>query len=188
MKTKLKVEEVLISKLKENKKNPKKHFDKGIKESIEDLGYLDPIEVDEKYEILAGHGRLQALKKLKYKKVPVIVHKSLTKKQKEQYLLSNNKLSERGGWDDEILKQYFDAEQMLKAGFEEFEVFDFDNVSDLEVANASEVITVEAPGAVRLKERSSFYFSNKSDYDRVKNFFSDKGGKLDVDKLLSLLK
>lgn len=111
-KAKLKVEEV-----KPNPKNPKKHADDLIEQSIKEAGYISPIVVDENNMILTGHGRLNALIKLGYKEVEVIVKKGLTKKQKEKYMLLDNKLTERGGWDAELLKA-FDIGDLLEAGFE----------------------------------------------------------------------
>ena len=101
-----------------NPHNPKKHFDEGIERSIEDLGYLDPIEVDEHGVILAGHGRYKALLKQGVEKVPVIVHKGLSDEQKKQYLLASNQLTMREGWANEILKENFDVDTLLAAGFD----------------------------------------------------------------------
>jgi len=111
-KTKIKIEEI-----KKNPKNPKLHSDDLIEQSINEMGYISPIVVDENNMILAGHGRLSALIKLNYKEVEVIVKKGLTKKQKEKYMLLDNKLTERGGWDAELLKE-FEIGDLLEAGFE----------------------------------------------------------------------
>ena len=111
-KVKLKIEDI-----KPNPKNPKLHADDLIEKSIKETGYISPIVVDENNIILSGHGRLSALIKLNYKEVEVIVKKGLTKKQKEKYMLLDNKLTERGGWSAELLKE-FSVEDLLEAGFE----------------------------------------------------------------------
>lgn len=118
MKTDITLKRVKLSQIKPNPINPKKHWDEGIEKSIEDLGYLDPIEVDEKMVILAGHGRYAALKKANVAEVPVIIHSGLSKAQKKRYLVANNQLTMREGWANDVLKGNFDIEELLQAGFD----------------------------------------------------------------------
>lgn len=129
----LTIKKIKLSDLKENPINPKKHWSEGIEQSIDDLGYLDPIEVDENNVILAGHGRLKALKAKGYEDVPVIVHTGLTAKQKKKYLLVNNQLAIRGGYVNDLLKDNFSVEELLEAGFEEEQLsFLFDENAETE--------------------------------------------------------
>ena len=100
------VVELNIDDIKPNPANPKKHFDEGIEESIKDKGYIELVVVDEKNTLLAGEGRWRALKKLGHKRIRAIRKEGLTRKQKLEYLLISNKLVERGGWDEEILKKW----------------------------------------------------------------------------------
>ena len=84
------------------------HDDKLIKESIQDLGFVDDIVVDENNVILSGHGRLKALKELGTKdgtEIDVIKISGWTQEQKDRYLLLSNKSVEKGGWDFEMLAQ-----------------------------------------------------------------------------------
>jgi ParB-like chromosome segregation protein Spo0J len=55
-----------------NRKHTKKDVNEVIK-SIQKDGYISPIVVDEKNMIIAGHARLEALKKLKVKQVKVLM-------------------------------------------------------------------------------------------------------------------
>ncbi len=105
-----------ISKIKPNPKNPKKHDDALIYQSFKEFGQVSPMIVDENNMLLAGHGRLAAMQKLKYTEVEVVVKRGLTTKQKEKYMLLDNKLTERGGWDTELLKE-FEIEDLFEAGF-----------------------------------------------------------------------
>lgn len=105
-----------VSELKENSKNPKLHADTLIKKSINELGFVDDIVVDENNVILAGHGRLKALKDLGQDEVDVIRISGWTEEQKEKYLLLNNRSVELGGWDKELLKE-FDRDLLSEAGF-----------------------------------------------------------------------
>ena len=57
-----------IGNLTPNPKNPRNHSNKQVKKignSIRNLGFRNPIQVDENNVVLAGHGRLEAAKWLK---------------------------------------------------------------------------------------------------------------------------
>lgn len=112
---------IKVSELKENKKNPKKHDEELIKSSINDLGFVDPIVVDENNIIMAGHGRLKALKDLGEKEVDVIKVSGWTQEQKDRYLLLSNKSVESGGWDMDLLAD-IDKELLKQVGFESSEL------------------------------------------------------------------
>ena len=126
------VVELNIDDIKPNPANPKKHFDEGIEESIKDKGYIELVVVDEKNTLLAGEGRWRALKKLGHKRIRAIRKEGLTRKQKLEYLLISNKLVERGGWDEEILKK-MGVDTLLRGGFIEEELSTlWDDVLSLE--------------------------------------------------------
>lgn len=72
--------------------------------SINEFGFTNPLLIDEKDNIIAGHGRLLASKKLKMEEVPCIVLKGLTEAQKKAYIIADNKMALNAGWDDELLK------------------------------------------------------------------------------------
>ncbi len=111
---------VPIGQLSPHPKNPKRHNDTGIEKSIEDNGYVEPIVVDENFQILSGHGRWEALKKLGYTNIDVIQKKGLTEKEKEKYIIMSNKLVEQGGWDIEKLLTGFKMEDLLDFGFDKY--------------------------------------------------------------------
>jgi ParB-like chromosome segregation protein Spo0J len=71
--------------------------------SIAEFGFNAPILVDSQSGVIAGHGRLLAARKLDLALVPVIVLDHLTAIQKRAYILADNKLTELGGWNDELL-------------------------------------------------------------------------------------
>src|SRR6202158_2493219 len=79
------VEVVSINDLKPNPKNAKKHPERQIallEENIEEFGFNNPILVDEKNQILAGHARYAAAKRLGFGHLPVIRLSHLTRGQK----------------------------------------------------------------------------------------------------------
>lgn len=75
--------------------------------TIKDVGFMKPILVDERNEILAGHGAFMAAQQLGYEKVAVIQHRGLTQAQKRAYRLADNKLAEASIWDNALLLEEF---------------------------------------------------------------------------------
>src|SRR5450755_3903275 len=74
-----------------------------IAESIRSFGFTNPVLVNRSKMIVAGHGRVQAAKFLGIQKVPAICLDSLTDDQVRAYILADNRLAERAGWDRSIL-------------------------------------------------------------------------------------
>ncbi|MAM62359.1 site-specific DNA-methyltransferase [Maritimibacter sp. UBA3975] len=71
--------------------------------SIREFGFNNPVLVDGQNGVIAGHGRLLAANKLGLSTVPVIELGHLTEAQKRAYILADNRLAERAGWDKELL-------------------------------------------------------------------------------------
>tara|TARA_Y100001963_G_scaffold43724_2_gene61312 strand:+ start:1023 stop:1565 length:543 start_codon:yes stop_codon:yes gene_type:complete len=87
--------------------NARTHTDEQVTQiasSIKEFGWTNPILVDEKNGVIAGHGRLAAAKKLQLDEVPTILLSNLSDAQKKAYVLADNKLAQNAGWDDELLK------------------------------------------------------------------------------------
>ena len=94
-----------IDELKPYKKNPRKN-DKAVKavaDSIKEFGFKVPIILDSNMEIIAGHTRLKAAKRLKYKEVPCIIADDLTPDQVRAFRLVDNKVGELAEWDIDLL-------------------------------------------------------------------------------------
>src|SRR6202789_2714206 len=88
-------------------RNPRTHSDAQVAQiaaSIAEFGFNNPILVDTKAGIIAGHGRLLAARKLQLAEVPVIVLDHLTEAQKRAYILADNQLALNAGWDDDLLR------------------------------------------------------------------------------------
>jgi ParB-like chromosome segregation protein Spo0J len=101
------IERRLIDKLIPYARNPRTHSDSQIAQiaaSIAEFGFNNPILVDTKAGIIAGHGRPLAARKLQLKKVPVIVLDHLTETQKRAYILADNRLALNAGWDEDLLR------------------------------------------------------------------------------------
>lgn len=105
---KLKIENINISDLLEYENNAKRHSPEQIEKiklSIQEFGNNDPIAIWKDNTIIEGHGRLQALKELGYKKVPVIRLDDLTDQQRKAYTIIHNKLTMNSPFDIQLLNQ-----------------------------------------------------------------------------------
>ncbi|MDU0893658.1 MAG: ParB N-terminal domain-containing protein [Anaerococcus sp.] len=72
--------------------------------SIKNFGFKQPIVIDDKNEIIAGHTRLLASKKLGLEEVPVIIADDLNEGQIRAYRLADNKVGEFAEWDYDLLE------------------------------------------------------------------------------------
>lgn len=86
--------------------NARTHSPKQIKQiarSIERFGFNNPVLIDDDDQIIAGHGRVEAAKLLKMKTVPTVRLSHMSKAEQKAYILADNHLAEKAGWDNEIL-------------------------------------------------------------------------------------
>lgn len=98
--------------------------------SINEFGFTNPLLIDEKDNIIAGHGRLLASKKLKMEEVPCIVLSGLTEAQKKAYIIADNKMALNAGWDEELLK--IELENLKELDFDlELTGFNVDELDDI---------------------------------------------------------
>lgn len=96
-----------MSALKPYANNARTHSEKQIAQiaaSIETFGFNNPILIDGENGVIAGHGRVEAAKKLNLKHVPVVRLEHMSDAEKRAYILADNKLAEKAGWDEGILK------------------------------------------------------------------------------------
>ncbi len=109
--------------------------------SIKNFGFKVPIVIDSGNEIVTGHTRLKAAKKLGLEEVPCIVADDLTPEQIKAFRLADNKVAEFSEWDMDLLMVELDDIDidMKEFGFENLE-FDeaveeneVDDISDIEV-------------------------------------------------------
>jgi len=84
--------------------------------SIEMFGFNNPVLIDKKDGIIAGHGRVMAAKQLGLEDVPTIVLGHLTKKQKRAFVLADNRIGLNSGWNNELLS--LELEGLGEQGFD----------------------------------------------------------------------
>lgn len=108
-----------VSELTPYDKNAKKHDAKqiaNVAQSIQEMGWKQPLVVDANGVVIVGHCRLMAAKKLKQKEVPCVVADDLTDEQIRKYRILDNKLAE-SPWDLDLL-----AEDIADLSFDGYEI------------------------------------------------------------------
>lgn len=106
--------------LKPYNNNSKIHTDAQIDEIcelIKELGFNDPIGLDDQDGIIEGHGRQLAALKLGLKLVPTICLSHLSDRQKRAYIIAHNRVAENSSWDMEKL-----AEELNRLVNDDFDV------------------------------------------------------------------
>jgi ParB-like chromosome segregation protein Spo0J len=101
-----KIEMLPVSALRPYERNARTHSTTKIKQlarSIERFGFLGVVMIDDNMTVLAGHARLEAAKLLKLTSVPAVRVSHLNEQEKRAYLLADNKLATKGGWNREML-------------------------------------------------------------------------------------
>ena len=102
----LKVEYRDTKVLKPYDRNARTHSKKQIRQiadSIERFGWTNPVLIDGQDQIVAGHGRVAAAKRLGIDEVPTILLETMSEVEIRAYVIADNRLAELADWDDEIL-------------------------------------------------------------------------------------
>lgn len=86
-------------------------------ESFRQFGFIGRVVIDERDEIVAGHGRQEAAIAAGLKSVPVLVLYGWTEAQKRAFRLVDNRLAEASEWDEDLLA-------LEVRGLDEDEAFD----------------------------------------------------------------
>ena len=107
--------------LKPDPRNPRVHTDKQVRQiaqSIESFGFNVPLLVDDQRQVIAGHGRLMAARKMGWDTVPTIKLGHLTESQRMAFLIADNKLTENASWDERLLGEQLKILSELELDFD----------------------------------------------------------------------
>lgn len=128
----MKIEEISIGALKEYGRNTRTHSAEQVeqlKRSITEFGFTNPVLIDEKNVIIAGHGRTRAARELGMEKLPCVRLAGLSDAQKKALRIADNQLALNAGWDEELLK--IELAELQAADFD----LDLIGFSDEEIEN-----------------------------------------------------
>ena len=109
-------------------RNPRKNDNAvgAVAASIKEYGFLVPLVISDKNEIVAGHTRYKAAMQLNLKTVPCVIAGDLSEEQIKAFRLVDNKVGELAEWDAELLPlELADIAADLS-------VFGFETISDEE--------------------------------------------------------
>ena len=99
-----------VKSLRNASRNARTHSKKQIAQlanSIRAFGFVNPVLVDDGNRIVAGHGRVEAARKLGIASVPVICLQHLSQDELRAYAIADNRLAELAGWDKAALALEF---------------------------------------------------------------------------------
>lgn len=110
---------IKIDKIKPYDRNARLHSSEQISqimESIKEFGFTNPLIVDSDGNLIAGHGRLEAIKQLNkvdFKdnpilELPCVEVNGLSENQKRALVIADNRIAENSTWDFELLKMEID--------------------------------------------------------------------------------
>lgn len=116
-----------IDKLIPYARNSRTHSDEQVAQvaaSIREFGWTNPVLIADD-DILAGHARVMAARKLGISSIPCIDLSHLSSAQRRAYVIADNRLAENADWDMEMLVTEFD--ELIEEGFDlDFTGFDQD--------------------------------------------------------------
>ena len=101
-----------LAALKPNTRNARTHSRRQIRQiadSIAAFGFNNPVLVDDNNLIIAGHGRVEAARLLGLSEVPTVCLAHMSEAEKRAYVIADNRLAEKAGWDEEILAIEFQS-------------------------------------------------------------------------------
>ncbi|MEQ1812094.1 MAG: site-specific DNA-methyltransferase [Terricaulis sp.] len=124
------LEQVAVARLRPHPRNARTHSKKQLRmiaKSIERFGFLAPVLIDGDDVILAGHARVEAAKLLGRETVPCRRVAHLSPEDQRAYLLADNQLALKAGWDRDVLaielQEFVDlGMDMTVIGFEPAEI------------------------------------------------------------------
>jgi DNA modification methylase len=131
----LQIEQIPILSLRPRERNARTHSKRQIAQiskSISKFGFNNPILVDDNLEIIAGHGRFEAAKSVGLSTVPVVRLCHMSEADRRAYVLADNQIAAKAGWDQELLA--IELQNLIEVGFDVevigFETAEIDAIVD----------------------------------------------------------
>jgi hypothetical protein len=94
-----------------------------IAKSIARFGFVNPVLISDDFQIIAGHGRVEAAKMLGLNKVPTVRLSNLSPAGRRAYVIADNRLAQLAGWDRDLLA--IELQGLIDLEFDELEVTGF---------------------------------------------------------------
>lgn len=82
------------------------------------FGLMNPLIIDEAGKVLAGNGRCEAAKRLGIAMLPAVRVNYLSADEKRAYVIADNRIAEKAGWDTAALAEEFEYLSTVEFDFE----------------------------------------------------------------------
>jgi ParB family transcriptional regulator, chromosome partitioning protein len=168
----LTIEYINITELKPSPKNARLHSQEHVEQliaSIREFGFTNPILIDEDNNVIAGHGRLEAMKRTFHDSIACVRLLGLTDQQKQAYMLADNKLALNSEWDITKLQEAInelDAEgfDLTIAGFIEDDIRklteELETAIEKDIKNTSKEIDIDSFNMAHECPKCGFEFND----------------------------
>lgn len=124
--TDLQIAYLPLERLRPSPNNARTHSKKQLKQiarSIERFGFVNPVLISDDFEIIAGHGRVEAAKILGLRQVPTVRLSNLSPADRRAYVITDNRLAELADWDRQLLAS--ELQGLLELEFDDIELTGF---------------------------------------------------------------
>ena len=160
-----------------------------LRASLREFGFVNPVIIDKDFNIIAGHGRVEAAKAEGIKEVPCVLVDYLTEAQKKAYILADNRMAMDAGWDEEMLKVELEALNaeafdLSLTGFDDKELTDLFKTEteveddDYDLTSALEKASFVERGDRWIVGRHVLYCGDATDEEDVNKLMEDKRANL----------
>lgn len=141
--------------------------------SIREFGFTNPVLVDPERNLIAGHGRVLAARKLGLAQVPAIVVTGLDDRKRRALVIADNKLALNAGWDEEVLRVELED---LAGDYSELMGFDVRELEVLLQLSAADAEPAEPKDLSGEGEKFEVVVECKdeADQERVYNFLAER--------------
>ena len=164
-----------------------------LRSSLREFGFVNPIIIDNDYNVIAGHARLEAAKAEGMTEVPCVFVDYLTEAQRKAYVIADNRYAEDAGWDEEMLRAEIESLEgmdfdVLLTGFDEAELSDLfkdpgstdAEDDDFDLTEALEKASFVLPGDVWSVGRHKLMCGDATSPEDVNTLMGDKTANLIV--------
>jgi len=155
----MEIKMIKIDELKPYENNPRFNDEavEYVAKSIKEFGFKVPLVIDKDNVIVTGHTRYKASIELGLEEVPCIIADDLNEKQIKAFRLADNKVSEKSGWNFELLEEELDDLDidMSDFGFDlDFDIDEYDD--DIEKNNEINKHLLKCPVCGHINEEKAF--------------------------------
>lgn len=120
--------------------NPRKHPDRQIRKimlSLERFGWTNFPIIDDAGNLICGHGRIEAARRLGETSVPVRNLGQMSEADRRAYIIADNRLFEDGAWSKDLLRRELSG--LIDLGYEVeltgFDTFEIDGIVNFDVGS-----------------------------------------------------